>query len=303
MDLRQLEYILKIAEEKNITKAAEKLYISQPALNQQLLNLEKELGTQLFQRKRGDWRVTEAGEIYVEAARRILDIKHNAYTHIAEIAETKNVELNVGVTPSMGGQMLSWMFRRFYSIYPEVRLHIHQANSHELQKAVISGALDLAVGTVTEDRDTVHCDYRELKTIEMLLIMSERNPLVSEAYMEEDGSLCMDIRKLREEYFALGAREGTNGELQERIFEEAGFVPRVYQEGGGWQLRYSMVEMNLCCAFMEEHHKRDLPQSVLSMKLSTHPRLTWVVILKKGRQLSQPARLFMELAEQYWAER
>ena len=58
MDLRQLEHILKIAEEKNITKAAEKLYISQPALNQQLLNLEKELGTQLFQRKRGDWRVT-----------------------------------------------------------------------------------------------------------------------------------------------------------------------------------------------------------------------------------------------------
>ena len=52
MNLRQIENILTIAEEKNITKAAEKLYISQPALNQQLLNLEKELGTPLFQRKR-----------------------------------------------------------------------------------------------------------------------------------------------------------------------------------------------------------------------------------------------------------
>ena len=48
MDLRQLEYILKIAEEKNITKAAEKLYISQPALNQQLLNLERSLGPSSF---------------------------------------------------------------------------------------------------------------------------------------------------------------------------------------------------------------------------------------------------------------
>ena len=134
--------------------------------------------------------------------------------------------------------MLSWMFRRFYSIYPEVRLHIHQANSHELQKAVISGALDLAVGTVAEDRDTVHCDYRELKTIEMLLIMSERNPLVSEAYMEEDRSLCMDIKEASGGVLCPGRPvPGRMESCRNVSLREAGFVPRVYQEGGGWQLR------------------------------------------------------------------
>ena len=54
MDLKQLEYIVEIAKEKNITHAAEKLFISQSALNQQLLKLEKELGTQLFHRSRTD---------------------------------------------------------------------------------------------------------------------------------------------------------------------------------------------------------------------------------------------------------
>ena len=72
MDLRQLEYIVQIAEENNITRAAEKLYITQSALNQQLLKLEKELGVPLFHRSRTDWHPTEAGEIYLSAARKML---------------------------------------------------------------------------------------------------------------------------------------------------------------------------------------------------------------------------------------
>ena len=66
MDLRQLEYIVQIAEENNITRAAERLYITQSALNQQLLKLEKELGVSLFHRSRTDWHPTEAGEILLK---------------------------------------------------------------------------------------------------------------------------------------------------------------------------------------------------------------------------------------------
>ena len=72
MDTKQIEYILKIAEEGNITHAAEKLFLTQPALNQQLLRLEKELGTRLFVRSRTDWRPTEAGMVYLENARKML---------------------------------------------------------------------------------------------------------------------------------------------------------------------------------------------------------------------------------------
>ena len=66
MDTRQIEYILQIAEENNITHAAAKLFITQSALNQQLIKLENELGTPLFHRSRTNWHLTEAGMIYVE---------------------------------------------------------------------------------------------------------------------------------------------------------------------------------------------------------------------------------------------
>lgn len=61
MDLKQIEYIVKIADEKSITRAAEKLFLTQSALNQQLLRLEKELGVQLFKRTKSDWSPTPAG--------------------------------------------------------------------------------------------------------------------------------------------------------------------------------------------------------------------------------------------------
>ena len=89
MDLKQVEYILKIAEENNITHAAEKLFITQSALNQQLLKLEKELGTPLFHRSRTNWRPTEAGEVYIRGAKELLRIRKNTYEQIHDIAQIK----------------------------------------------------------------------------------------------------------------------------------------------------------------------------------------------------------------------
>ena len=69
MDTRQMEYIIQISEERSITKAAEKLFITQSALNQQLQKLEKELRLPLFVRTRSDWHLTPAGEIYIRQDR------------------------------------------------------------------------------------------------------------------------------------------------------------------------------------------------------------------------------------------
>ena len=107
MDLKQIEYILKIAEEKNITHAAEKLFITQSALNQQLLKLEKELGCPLFYRSRTDWRPTPAGEIYLDTARQILILKKNAYDQIHDLTEYQKNTIRIGFTPGRGIDMFS----------------------------------------------------------------------------------------------------------------------------------------------------------------------------------------------------
>ena len=107
MDTKQIEYILKIAEENNITKAAEKLFITQSALNQQLLKLEKELGTPLFHRSRTNWRLTEAGEIYIEGAKAALQIKNTTYNRIYDVVSARKGHLTIGLTPGRGLRMFT----------------------------------------------------------------------------------------------------------------------------------------------------------------------------------------------------
>ena len=87
MNTRQLEYILAIAEEKNILRASEKLFISQSTLSQTLINLEKELGTPLFIRNQRELAITEAGQYYIEAAR---DIMH-MIEYAVSLLRVKNV--------------------------------------------------------------------------------------------------------------------------------------------------------------------------------------------------------------------
>ena len=120
MDTKQIEYILKIAEENNITKAADKLYITQSALNQQLLKLEKELGTPLFHRSRVNWRPTEAGEVYLRNARQILRLKKDTYNQISDIAATRRGRLSIGFTPGRGINMFTSIYPAFRQTYPDI---------------------------------------------------------------------------------------------------------------------------------------------------------------------------------------
>ena len=99
MNTRQLEYILAIAEEKNILRASEKLFISQSTLSQTLINLEKELGTPLFIRNQRELAITEAGQYYIEAARDIMHIKEQAYDRIRSISVTGKERYRVGYLP------------------------------------------------------------------------------------------------------------------------------------------------------------------------------------------------------------
>jgi DNA-binding transcriptional LysR family regulator len=110
MDLKRIENIIRIAEEKNITRAADKLSLSQPALNLQLLNLEKELGTKLFYRRGNEWSISEAGRIYVDTARKMVALKKDCYSRISDVAKLHNEEIAVGAAGIQGDIMMTALY-------------------------------------------------------------------------------------------------------------------------------------------------------------------------------------------------
>lgn len=97
MDIRQADYFIVLAEEKNISKAAERLFISQPALSQQLSQLENRLGAQLFVRGSGELQLTEAGRIYLNCAYNIRHIRLGAMKEIAALSQQAELPLAIGL--------------------------------------------------------------------------------------------------------------------------------------------------------------------------------------------------------------
>lgn len=145
MDLKHLEYIVAIAEEKNISRAADKLYISQPTLSLFLSKLEQELGVCLFNRLKNALTLTYAGEIYVQAAKEILSTKKQAYKIIEDIIDFKKGHLTIGIPPDRGTTILPSIFPRFHEKYPGIKIDFIEENTNTLETLTQQGHIDFSL--------------------------------------------------------------------------------------------------------------------------------------------------------------
>ena len=152
MDTRQMEYIIQISEERSITKAAEKLFITQSALNQQLQKLEKEVGLPLFVRTRSDWSLTPAGEIYVNTARQILNLKKDAYSQIQDLKESGKRRISLGLIPERGVNMFTAIYPEFHRKFPDIRIEPVECNVRTMQNLITRNELDLGLITLVESQ-------------------------------------------------------------------------------------------------------------------------------------------------------
>lgn len=135
MDLKQLEYILAIEEYGNISKAANALFISQSALNQQLIRLERELGMKLFYRDKRCLRPTQAGRIYLDNAKEIITIKKNTYSLLHDLEDSATGELRLGLTWEHGVDMFTEILPVFLKKHPKFSIKMFErsvAQQHQM---------------------------------------------------------------------------------------------------------------------------------------------------------------------------
>lgn len=146
MNFLSLKYFLTVVEEKNITKAAERLYISQQSLSAHIKKLETVLGTELFERG-PSLKLTYAGEKLEAASRKILFIKDEAEREIADIANGKRRQLTVGLSYTRGRAVLPEILPVFMKEHPFVEVSAVEGNTSELEDALIRGDIDIMIGS------------------------------------------------------------------------------------------------------------------------------------------------------------
>ena len=297
MDTKQIEYILKIAEEGTITHAAAKLFLTQPALNQQLLRLEKELGTRLFVRSRTDWRPTEAGMVYLENARKMLQLKQDTYRIIGDMVSDQRGRLSIGFTPGRGIHMFSAVYPRFHQKFPDVAVTPNELSVHKQQALISRGELDIGFMTLSEDHKTGDA-YIPIAMEEIYLAVPGRHPLSSLA--PETGHAILDISAVRNEPFVLMYKESTIRSLVDGIFAQAGFEPTVLFETSNNGTILTMIQSNLCCGLLPAYYVQDDPDGITYFRLPSRPVWEVAASYRKGSYLTQAARYFIELTKELW---
>lgn len=180
MDTRQIEYILQIAEENNITKAAEKLFITQSALNQQLLKLERELGTPLFQRTKNKWCLTDAGRIYVEGARKMMQIKKDTYNQLYDVSLLRKGLLNIGLCPGRGLDMFTAIYPELHRSMPNLTIRPLEMRVAPQQAAIAAGDLDVGFQVLSRS-DWQKNQYEVLGSEELIAIIPAVHPVAQKA--------------------------------------------------------------------------------------------------------------------------
>ena len=145
MNFQNMEYFLAAAESGSITKAAEKMKITQQAMSNAIARLENELGCRLFERTRG-LELTYSGKKYREAALSMLDLHHQTLTMLSDINEHVRGELRLGISYTRGQAILPFLLPEYIKARPLVELSILEGSSRELEKHLEQGDIDVMIG-------------------------------------------------------------------------------------------------------------------------------------------------------------
>jgi len=237
MQIRQLEYFAAVAQTRHFTRAAEAVHVAQPSLSNQINSLERELGTQLFSRARGNIMLTPAGETLLPLARRILADVEDARVQVQELVGLARGRLRLGATPSLSTVLLPRALHRFASAYPGIEIHVEERGGRDLVRLLAEGELDLALIILP-----LHTRDPALATTALL-----REPLVVAA--TADGSVLraksVRVRDLARHPLVM-FREGYDlREVTLAACRRERIEPRVAVEGGELDAVLSFVEAGL----------------------------------------------------------
>lgn len=185
MDFRELSYICAIAHAGSISGAAEELHIAQPSLSRFLQQTEALYGLALFHRVNGRYLPTDAGRLYLEEAREILERKEILNARLARLKDPDSGSLRIGFSPTRAATLLPRILPAFRKMYPHVDLRLREAIADELEEELNKGELDLFFCDLERRRSPF--SYQILRREEILLILAAGHPAVSQALPMPDG--------------------------------------------------------------------------------------------------------------------
>lgn len=275
MELRHLRYFVAVAQKKHFTQAAEELNLAQPALSQQIQQLERELGLLLLERTSRSVRLTSAGEVFLRRAERILLEVELAQREMQEFACLKRGRIVIGALQSLEAFHFSALLARFHARYPEIEIVLREEANEKLIEHLQAGTLDLSLIQITSDTSFLELANsfiatEKLLTEEIVLVVAPDHPLARKGQIM--------VEDLHEETFITFKAGSSLKHILLRIAHDAGFTPLILFESGDLVTIRSLVAEGVGIAMLPRS-VAEAPGREVALVSFSHPPLMRTILL------------------------
>jgi len=284
--LKQLRAFCYAAQTGSVSKAAEKLFLSQPSVSLQIQALERELGTTLFERRGPNIRLSPEGKILYEIARPMVQgMDALPETFSALCGNLEAGELNIAAGESTILYILPKPVKRFADRYPGIGLKLHNVTGRDGLSMLRADEVDFAVGSMLEVPQDI--TYHPIFTYEPLLITTLDHPLAKKKDVR--------LQDISPYGLILPPRHLSTWRLVDLVFQQHSVNYKVALEAGGWEVIKKYVELGLGISIVTGicmSQDDQLAQIPLSQYF---PKRSYGVVLRQGKLLSPQAKRFIEI--------
>lgn len=300
MDKKHYEYIEMIAMEKSFSRAAAKLFISQPSLSQFVRRIEQQYDVKFFTHNNNEIELSKAGKLYLNTCKQIINLEICLKNSMKEIATLQKGQVTIGITPYRDCYFLSDFFKTFTTKYPHVNIYLTESKYSELELRLLRGDIDVMFAILPVNNDN----------FKSLFVMSEEIYMVMAKnywFLKENGITDMHTPKSKYPEVSLSnfkdakfIMQPSSNILCERIIELChleGFEPNVILESRSPESNYSMAVSGLGITFIPESFIKNSHsmQSVTCFSIKKyHPIIEMSLFYNKNKSLSNAAAAFIQ---------
>ena len=306
MNFLHLKYFLMVAEELNITRAAERLYISQQSLSNHISNMERELNVKLFTRS-PKLSLTYAGDQLVITANQILDLHSQYLAKVGDINRHYLGVLRVGISHTCGLALLPQVLPRFREEFPMVEFSLFEGNSNQLEDELSHSRVDLIICFQPIMLD----DVKTIPLKEQRLVMVVPKPFTDRLFgeqadeMRQEFSQGADISAFQQVPFVLIKRGNRTRNIVDQYFSRHDFKAKVILETENTVTTLGMAQAGIGATICPELFLRAFPNppensaGVDMFPLTDPSTLSKLVAgYRRDRYISHFGERFMELAQE-----
>jgi LysR family cyn operon transcriptional activator len=284
---RHLQYFLAVAEHQGFTKAAAALHISQPALSQQVRQLEESLGAQLFDRSGRKTRLTDAGEVYLRHALRAAQELQQGKRAIHDVGDLSRGTLRIAVTPTFTTYLVGPLVDAFHSRYPNITLTVREVAQEQMENQLLADELD--VGIAFDEVHAPDIDAYPLLVETLALVVGSQHPLA--------GRSSIGLEALNSESLIVLSKEFATRDQIDRYCNQHGIRPRVVMEANVIGALIEVVRRTALSTLLPAAIARAHPELAAIELAPQRLQRTAVLMQRKGVYPSAAARAFIDVAK------